>query len=89
MCPKGVRVDQAVRYLGRLRALRFECDNYNAATRAADAQHFGRKLELWSDVALGFWQIANYSEPQALLGILLLLWQGPELNLQVTKSCTM
>lgn len=37
---KGVRVDQAVRYLGRLRALRFECDNYNAATRAADAQRF-------------------------------------------------
>ncbi|CAE7497540.1 ATAD3B [Symbiodinium sp. CCMP2592] len=37
---KGVRVDQAVRYLGRLRALRFECDNYNAATRPADAQRF-------------------------------------------------
>ena len=45
ICLKGVRVDQAVRYLGRLRALRFECDNYNAATRPADAQHFGRNLE--------------------------------------------
>eukprot|EP00931_Biecheleriopsis_adriatica_P031440 TRINITY_DN18438_c1_g3_i1.p1 TRINITY_DN18438_c1_g3~~TRINITY_DN18438_c1_g3_i1.p1 ORF type:complete len:627 (+),score=132.34 TRINITY_DN18438_c1_g3_i1:27-1883(+) len=46
---KDIKIDYAILCLGRLRALRYECDRYNAATRPSDAQRF---LEVLSSCGL-------------------------------------